>query len=84
MTLEERLAEFDQLQGILEIDFDKFHKRMEEIVGRPVWRHEFARPELLREEMESGYTATLTDVLGKIPKGKKVIVVESPRLVSPN
>jgi len=40
MTPEERWAEFESWGPILEIDFSKLHKRIEELVGRPVFTHE--------------------------------------------
>src|SRR5688500_9429688 len=40
MTPEERLEEFRSWGDVLEIDFAKVHKRIEELVGRPVWTHE--------------------------------------------
>lgn len=32
--------------------FDKFHEGIEIALGRPVWTHEFAKPALLKEELE--------------------------------
>lgn len=76
LTTEERVAEFDSWGPILEIDFDKFHERMQELVGRPVWTHEFARPEYLRNEILTGTHPTMDGVLAKLPADKPVIVVE--------
>jgi hypothetical protein len=76
LTPDERAAEFDSWGPVLEIDFGKFHQRMEELVGRPVWTHEFARLELLRHEILSGAHPTLEGVLAKLPPEKPVIVVE--------
>mgnify|MGYP001579346060 CR=1 FL=1 len=51
MSVEERKTEFDSWGPILEIDFSKFHERMEELVGRPIWTHEFATPNRLRAQI---------------------------------
>jgi hypothetical protein len=75
MSAEERAAEFDSWGPVLEIDFGKFHQRMEELVGRPVWTHEFARPELLRHEIATNTHPTMEGVVAKLPPDKPVIVV---------
>lgn len=76
MTADERLAEFQSWRPVLEIDFDKLHKRIEELVGRPVWTHELARPELLDHEIATGEQPGMEGVLAKLPADKSVIVVE--------
>jgi ferredoxin len=77
MSPEERVAEFESWGSVLEIDFPKLHKRIEELVGRPVWTHELARPELLRHEILTGDHPTLEGVMAKLPADKPVIVVET-------
>ncbi len=79
MTLDERLAEFDLLGGILEFDFSLLHKRMEELIGRTVWTHEFAKPEQLRAEMISGQRASIENVIEKLASyGKPTIIILNP------
>lgn len=53
MTPEERAAEVQDFvdKKLLTVPFEKFHERMEEVVGRPVFTHEFARPENLIAEI---------------------------------
>lgn len=34
--------------------FSEIHEEVEKVMGRPVWTHEFAFPELLYEELELG------------------------------
>ena len=78
MTAEERAAEFDSLGPILEIDFDKLHQRIQELVGRPVWTHEMGTKgcKYLRHEILSGNQVTLEGVLAKLPPDKPMMVVE--------
>lgn len=78
MTPEERLEAFDAIPEKLEIDFSKYHKRIEELVGRPVWTHEMGTKgtELLRYEIISGNQPTFEGILAKIPPDKQVFVVE--------
>jgi len=42
MTVDARLAEFDSYDGPLEVPFAMLHQRVEALLGRPVWTHEFA------------------------------------------
>lgn len=75
MTATERAAEFRWWGRILTIPFGDLHQRMEELVGRPVFTHELANPDLLIQEIESGESASFADVLGKIPSDKQIVVV---------
>ena len=74
MTTVERLAEFDLLNDVLEFDLDLLHKRIEELLGRPVWTHELADIDSIRREIASGDRATMTAILEKIPAAKRIIV----------
>ena len=76
MTVDERLAEFRSWGPILEIDFAKMHERFEELVGRPVWTHELAKPELLEHEIATGTRPTMEGVLAKFPDGKPIVCVD--------
>jgi hypothetical protein len=75
MTVDDRVAEWRSMQPILEIAFARFHERVEELVGRPVWTHELARPELLEHEIATGDRPTFAGVIAKFPADKPVIVV---------
>lgn len=46
----EQRALFQLLQKRLCMPFEVFHSSVEGLLGRPVWTHEFARPELLLAE----------------------------------
>lgn len=78
MTPEERLAEFDSMQPILEIDFSKLHQRIQELVGRPVWTHELGTNGIayLRHEILTDTHPTMDGILAKLPPDKPVILME--------
>ncbi len=48
----EELACFQLYQEKMCLPFSFFHEGMEKLLGRPVWTHEFARPDLLKAEVE--------------------------------
>lgn len=52
MEKEERMRELRKLlEEPLAVPFPEAHKRIEELVGRPVWTHEMATPESLYDEI---------------------------------
>lgn len=58
------------------MDFSAFHAAVEEVLGRPVWTHEFAWPAKLRAEFEGRVPrASFADVMAKLPPGVPVVVV---------
>ncbi len=78
MTIAERLAEFDSYDTALTIPFQQLHQRVEGLVGRPVWTHEFALWDRLRTEIVSGEQPTIEQIMGKataINPNLKVITV---------
>jgi len=77
MTPEERFR-FQLNQALLCMPFSEYHKAAEESLGRPVWTHEFADLQSLRDELD-GKTrkATMADILDKIPADKRVLLVDS-------
>lgn len=62
MAIDERVKEFQSWKKC-EIYFDKIHKRLEELVGRPIWTHEFGRWDEIIEEIKSGKHPTLEEIL---------------------
>jgi hypothetical protein len=85
MTGDERAAEVARLfSGVLSRPFEMIHKRIQELVGRPVWTHELGlRADELIEEARSRPRDTpisgdeIRDkVIGSIPPDKPVIVVQ--------
>ena len=45
------LTDSNEYEGV---PFREVHKKLEELMGRPVWTHEFAFPTMLIEELEHG------------------------------
>lgn len=78
MTPEHRADELDSWK-IMEIEFAKFHQRAEELVGRPVWTHEFADFAYLRHEILTGERPSMEGVFAKLPADKPVIMVAPSR-----
>ena len=76
MTPDERVAEFESWR-VCEIDFNKIHRRIEELVGRPVWTHEIGLNRAgLREEarVRTGELPTVEKLVEGIPAENLVIV----------
>lgn len=56
------------------IDFPAFHKATEEVLGRPVYTHEFAdRDRLVEEYLGTREIPTMDEIIGTLPKDKLVI-----------
>ena len=51
MTPQERADELLSWYHILEVPFDDFHKRAEQLVGAPIFTHQFIHPEKLVERI---------------------------------
>jgi hypothetical protein len=66
------------LEEPLDRPFDEAHREVEELMGRPVWTHEFAFPEMLYEELRSGRRGeAFGKSLEEIAKTKPVLVLEA-------
>lgn len=72
---DEEIAEWQIHEPRLCCPFEIFHKAVETWLGRPVWTHEFADPKLLMAEKESGKKADFDEVVEKLAKYKKPVVV---------
>lgn len=60
---------------LLVMPFELFHEYVQELLGRPVWTHEFADPKSLIEEYQGLIPrADFEQVLNKIPSNIPVIV----------
>jgi len=62
------------------MDFSAYHEAVESLLGRPVWTHEFAHPDVLLHEAD-GEIAPPKDfeaILRKLPRRvrDKVIVID--------
>ena len=57
--------------------FDEFHRLTEEVLGRPVWTHEFVNMEGLYKEIVIGPSErpTFQEILDLIPPDKRIIVI---------
>ena len=76
LTYRER-AIFQLSQQLLCMPFSVFHEAVEKTLGRPVLTHEFARPDLLMEELIGLKKApTFQDIVDLIPKHKKIIIIK--------
>jgi len=78
MSFDER-AEFQINQDFLCMPLTVFREAVEHWLGRPVWAHEMAKPQLLIEEKAGKLpAATIDDVLEKlvdlVPQEKIIIV----------
>jgi hypothetical protein len=76
MTAEERVAEL-RSWTTTEIDFEKIHRRIGELVCRDVLTHELARPDLLEHEILTGQRPSLEGIIAKLPADMPVIVVRA-------
>jgi hypothetical protein len=66
---------FQLFQDRLCMDFGDFHKAVAEVLGRGVWTHEFAKPELLRKEFLGDRPApTMIEIIEMIPAEKRIIL----------
>lgn len=53
MSTDERVDELASWLGPLEVPFHDVHKRIEDLMQRPVWTHELAFPDSLLSELKS-------------------------------
>ena len=73
---DETIVRFQLYQDRLCMDFSRFHEAVEKVLGRSVWTHEFAWPELLRAEYEGTRTApTIDEIIGMIPPEKLIMIM---------
>lgn len=77
MSHDDRLAELVDITAnkmVLEIQFSKFRARIESLMQRPVYTHEFARPDNLVNELRSGKPASFDEVAAKVDPAKLLVV----------
>lgn len=72
-----RVLEMQRWFGVVTVTFSRIHTRLEELIGRAVWTHEFAQPELLYAEVCKGDTITMDEIIGKFPADKSVIILDT-------
>ena len=72
---DEELARFQFYQRRLCVPFDRYHASFEKLIGRPVWTHEFAFPDKLKEELEGKRSPpTMEEIIGLIPQEKLMVI----------
>ena len=72
---------FQLRQDCLCMDFSAFHEGITALLGRRVWTHEMARPEMLWEEyLGLREKPTMAEIIGKLPdhlQRSMIVVVPS-------
>lgn len=61
------------------MDFSAFHEGITELLGRPVYTHEFAMPDLIWEEyLGLRNKPTFDEIIGKLPEHLRdnLIIIE--------
>lgn len=72
----EQIARFQLDQEKLCMDFSAFHKAVEDVLGRPVFTHEFIDPQRLKDELDQKRPpATLADIMALLPANTPILVV---------
>ena len=70
---------FQLFEKKLCMDFGSFHQAVEKALGRPVWTHEFARADALKQEFLGDKPApTWDEIVNLIPAEKRIIVQVRP------
>lgn len=82
MFRHERIAEMEKLRW-LEAPFTMTHKRIEELVGRPVWTHEMVMNwkglvteagSYIGEDSQEFTPAKMREIIDLVPENKRVII----------
>ncbi len=69
-------VEFQLYQNLLCMPFDTFHKSVEKTLDRPVFTHEFAFPDHLKQEFEGKCgKPSFENIIDLLPKDKEVVVI---------
>jgi hypothetical protein len=71
----EQIVRFQLFQNRLCMPFEVFHKAIEEVLGRPVWTHEFAfHKNIILEYLGEKPAPTFEEIINLIPKEKRIII----------
>ena len=73
----EEVVRLQLYQDRLCVPFDRFHEAIENVLGRPVWTHEFARSNyknLIDEYEGTRQAPTFEEILNLVPKEKRIIL----------
>lgn len=72
---DEEIVKFQLYQDRLCIPFGRFHQAIEIVLNRPVWTHEFAFPDRLRDEyLTLASPPTFQEIIDLIPKEKLIVI----------
>ena len=72
---DDQIVRFQLYQQLLCMPFDRFHKAVEAVLGRPVWTHEFADWKHLQEEYGGKRKApSFEKIMDMIPEDKRIIL----------
>jgi hypothetical protein len=72
---DEEVVKFQLYQKRLCMDFHRFHVAVGNVLGRPVFTHEFANSDALKEEYEGKRPApTFEEIINMIPAEKRVLL----------
>lgn len=75
---DEEVVKFQLFQKRLCMDFSRFHKAIEMVLGRPVFTHEFIFSESLKKEYLGEKSApTFEEITNLIPKDKLLIILQN-------
>ena len=73
-----RLGGLQLQEPLLLTSFSLFHESLELFMGRPVWTHELAQPQKLLAEKRDGTSASMQEIMEKIPAEKRLVVALPP------
>ncbi|MBA7527657.1 hypothetical protein ES705_19835 [subsurface metagenome] len=75
----EQIVKFQLFQSRLCVPFSVFHKAITEVLGRPVWTHEFAfKDNLMKEYLGKKSPPTMEEIINLIPEEKRIIIGFNP------
>ena len=75
---DEQIVYFQMEQVLLCVPFSRYHEAMEKCLRRPVWTHEFADSDNLRDELKGKISApSFEEILAKLPANKAIILAVS-------
>lgn len=74
----DEIVKFQLFERLLCMPFEVFQGALQDVLGRPVWSHEFAfKDNLVREYLGEQNPPTMEDIINLIPEDKRLIVVKT-------
>ena len=72
---DEEIVKFQLFQDRLCMDFSRFHRAVEAVLGRPVYTHEFAfRDRIIDEYQKERSAPTFEEICNLIPAEKRIVI----------